>query len=141
MKMIQRGAMLQVGVHICSPAVQSLIWLRSLALTRAQVETSTAGAAEMEAVPPPPSIPSLQHFPRLQDPLTSCHLSLPLPLSHPPGLSGALEGIRARPPPPVSLSDTHLLPRPWTFLLSLLCFPQTVLGCQILLLLFFSMRG
>lgn len=50
MKMARCGSMLQVRSHLCSPAAQSSIWLKSPTLTSAQVVETMEGAAEIEEV-------------------------------------------------------------------------------------------
>lgn len=137
MKMAQRGTMLQVFPHFCSPAVQSSIWPRSRALTRTQVEETMERATEIEGEAARMTASSWQPLPGLAAPFTSFHLSMPLlpflslcfPLLPPPGLSGAMEGNRAQPPPPGHYqTHTCCLVPPLSFLLcSLACFRSCVL--------------
>lgn len=73
--MARCGAMLQVGPHLCTPTVQSSIWLRDLALTRAQVEETMEGAAETEEEADRMTASSWHHLSGISAPFTSFHLA------------------------------------------------------------------
>lgn len=123
MKMSHSGTMLQVYPHLCSLAGQSSIWLRNLALTRAQVE---------ETIEEADRISSWQHRPLdsglLSPPSTSpsVFFSLYLPLLCPTGLCGVMEGNRAQPPPPGHY-QTHTCCLFPSGALTLACFSSLVL--------------
>lgn len=113
MKMADRGAMSQVGPQLCTPTVQSSIWLRSLALTRAQVEETMEGATGIEEQADKMTASSWQRLPGISAPSTHPSFFLPLPSSSSPHRTKWSAGGKQSPATSTwSLSDTHLLPLP-----------------------------
>lgn len=94
------GTMLQFLPLLFTPTIQSSIWWRALALTRAQVEEileagSYWGKGRMTAFSWHPSLES-----QLPSPPCTPHLPSPLHCHCPTGLGGPVEGNKAQPAPP-----------------------------------------
>lgn len=119
LKMAHCGAMLQIGPHLCPQTVQSLIWLRDLALTRAQVEETMEGATENEEKADRMTASSWHtslESQLLSPPSTSPSFFLTLPSSSSPHRTQWTDGGKQSPASSTwSLSATHLLPLPHSY--------------------------